>query len=538
VLIGGLCLFIVVMFMLGLELRTSAFQARYFSTLSRQLTYHVASGPSSAIHFPTTGPYDERLGYTLLPTFIERLIAQNYMVAAQARLSPKLQQVIKWGLFPIYDEKTQTGLRVLDRHSEVIFNAPYPTRVYTDFEAIPTLIVDTLLFIENRELLDSRYPSNNPAVEWDRLAGAVFDAMVHIIDKDHPTPGGSTLATQIEKFRHSPGGRTNSAVEKLRQMVSASLRAYRNGERTLAAQRRIILDYLNALPLLAQVGYGEVHSLGDGLWTWYHADFVHVNRVLTSQDVERDPARLAAYALAYKQVLSLLVAHRRPSFYLRHHPEALAARTDHYLRLVSRAGLISPALRDAAFQVRLQVRQSAPSQPQISFVERKAANVVRRDVMSLLGVPELYALDRLDLSVQSTLDRRMQEAVTARVHQWRSVDAVRAAGLTGRQLLDEDDDPAKVRYSLVLYEQQGQMNLLRIHTDNLDQPFDLNQGLKLDLGSTAKLRTLITYLEIVSDGACGCWHGIWVDPGVVDAEHATPPLKRRVQTLDLFRGQW
>ena len=38
-----------------------------------------------------------------------------------------------------------------------------------------------------------------------------------------------------------------------------------------------------------------------------------------------------------------------------------------------------------------------------------------------------------------------------------------------------------------------------MQADNLDQPFDINQGAKLDLGSTAKLRTLITYLEIIAD---------------------------------------
>jgi membrane peptidoglycan carboxypeptidase len=42
------------------------------------------------------------------------------------------------------------------------------------------------------------------------------------------------------------------------------------------------------------------------------------------------------------------------------------------------------------------------------------------------------------------------------------------------------------------------VNHLRVQTDNLDQPFDMNKGAKLDLGSTAKLRTLITYLEVFS----------------------------------------
>jgi membrane peptidoglycan carboxypeptidase len=38
-----------------------------------------------------------------------------------------------------------------------------------------------------------------------------------------------------------------------------------------------------------------------------------------------------------------------------------------------------------------------------------------------------------------------------------------------------------------------------VQADSLDQPFDLNQGAKLDMGSSAKLRTLITYLQIVAE---------------------------------------
>ena len=39
---------------------------------------------------------------------------------------------------------------------------------------------------------------------------------------------------------------------------------------------------------------------------------------------------------------------------------------------------------------------------------------------------------------------------------------------------------------------------MRVQVDNLDQPFDLNSGARLELGSTAKLRTLVTYLELVA----------------------------------------
>ncbi len=49
--------------------------------------------------------------------------------------------------------------------------------------------------------------------------------------RDHSVIGGSTLATQLEKLRHSPEGRTHSPAEKLRQIASATLRSYQDGPR-------------------------------------------------------------------------------------------------------------------------------------------------------------------------------------------------------------------------------------------------------------------------------------------------------------------
>ena len=49
----------------------------------------------------------------------------------------------------------------------------------------------------------------------------------------------------------------------------------------------------------------------------------------------------------------------------------------------------------------------------------------------------------------------------------------------------------------MLFERTPQGNVLRVQADNLDGPLDINDGVKLDLGSTAKLRTLAHYLEVV-----------------------------------------
>src|SRR5690606_239752 len=125
--------------------------------------------------------------------------------------------------------------------------------------------------------------------------------------------GGSTLATQLEKYRHSPGGRTASPSEKLRQMVSASVRAYQDGAHTLPARQRIVRDYLNSVPLSAAPGHGEVHGLADGLQIWFGAEFEATNRLLaTAPAVAPTPQ----HGLALRQVLALIIAQRRPSWYL------------------------------------------------------------------------------------------------------------------------------------------------------------------------------------------------------------------------------
>ena len=40
---------------------------------------------------------------------------------------------------------------------------------------------------------------------------------------------------------------------------------------------------------------------------------------------------------------------------------------------------------------------------------------------------------------------------------------------------------------------------MRVQADNFDAPFDFNKSVKLELGSTAKLRTLTHYLELVAE---------------------------------------
>src|SRR5476649_966543 len=474
------------------EVQTSTMQAHFFTGMVGKLSYKVEPGPSTAIRYPKDSPYDERLGYASLPDYLGKLKAKDYQVSAQARFSPKMVELADMGVFATYREKTKTGLKISDCRAEPLFEASYPERVYNKFGEVPGVLVNSLLFIENRELLDNKYPKRNPAVEWDRLSKAILEKTVSTVSGGHRPAGGSTLATQIEKYRHSPEGRTSSLKDKLQQMVSATLRAYQQGEDTSKVRHQIVVDYLNTVPLSAKTGYGEVNGIGDGMWVWYGRDFAEVNRLLGGKLDQPDSP------LAFKEALSLMIAQRRPTYYLGDGEADLETLANAHLRLLAQSGVIPTTLRDAALAAKLHpaLGSGVPAAPAQAFVTRKASNAVRVHLANLLGDSRLYNLDRLDLSVVSTLYAQAQRAVTQVLRDLRDPDLAKAAGLTGKGMLG-NGDPSHVIYSFTLLEKGAESNYLRLQTDNFDQPLDINEGAKLDLGSTAKLRTLVTYLDIV-----------------------------------------
>lgn len=489
------------------EMRTSHTQARLLARYDRKIGYTVGKGPSDSIVFPDPGgPYDRRFGYAQLPDFIRRLQERGFTITQQARDSDTFLEVARHGLYPPYPEKDQAGLTLLDATGVPLYRATSPEHVYRDFAQVPPILATSLAFIEDRKLLDDANPRRNPAVNWGRFTLAAIDQVIRLVVPSHAAPGGSTLATQIVKFRHSPGGVTVDGKEKLRQMASASLGAYAGGENTLQARRQILVHYLDTEPLAAHAGEGEVSGIGDGLAVWYGRDFSEVNRLLGAIPVaaadDVPAARATAsedQALAFKQALSLLIAQRAPSYYLVEHNEALEDLTDRYLRLLAANGIIAAQLRDAALHQRLQVRRGAQSGPRQSFTGRKGSTFLRTELAGLLGVPTVYDLDRLDLTAQATLDAGVQEKVARALTRVQTRQGAKAAGLVGYSMLRPQDDPSHIAFSFTLYERTGGRNVLRLQTDSVNEPFDLNQGARLNLGSTAKLRTLILYLQIVAD---------------------------------------
>ena len=407
--LGVLLLIVGLVGLIAWELLSSALEAKYLAQAAQKMTWQIRPGPSERIRYPGQGPYDVRLGYSKLPDYLARLDKAGWRIDQQAKISIQMARAGGLGLFLPYREKDQAGLSLLDSDGKPLYQGLHPTRVYGRFEDIPKVLVDGLLHIENRELLTEEYPTRNPAVEWDRLAQALLEKGISLVDTSRNVPGGSTLPTQIEKYRHSPEGLTSSMGEKLRQMGTASLRAYLDGPNTLPMRRKTVMAYLNTVPLAAAPRYGEVNGIGEGLWAWYGLDFDEVNRTLAKKPSSRDPAyalkdsdplraeaRVESYASALKHALSLIVAERRPSYYLAANRKALDASTDDHLDLLANAQLISRELANQAKQIKLRSASQRVDPPPPSFVEQKATNAQRIRVAALLGEPRLYDLDRLD----------------------------------------------------------------------------------------------------------------------------------------------
>ena len=477
------------------EVRSSKLQAREFTRLARDLTYTMEPGASDAILYPGDGPFDKRLGYSSLGEFLPRLIKRDYRITEQSRFSPDLLAYVQRGFFVPYEEKSQSGLTIADCRGEPLYQFTYPQQLYPTFASIPPVVVNSLLFIENRDLLDARQPLANPAVDWPRFLKAAVSQVAKIVGIPGQSAGGSTLATQLEKYRHSPDGLTQSGSEKIRQMISASVRAYQPGSQTLEARQRVVRDYLNSVPLSAVPGHGEVHGMAEGLRVWYGADFDRTNQLLAS--AAKDAKTLAAQGLALREVLSLVIAQRRPSHYLAKGRKELADLTDSHVRLLAQNKVIDQPLADAALNATVTYRDWV-QQPTVQPIEtNKGITVARTRLSNMLNRP-LYDLDRLDLSATSTLQNDLQANVGQYLRDLANPEYAAKLGLLGEHLLTPTSTQA-VRYSFTLFERDVDGSRVRVQTDSTDQPFDINEGSKLELGSTAKMRVLTTYLQIISE---------------------------------------
>src|SRR5690606_31992442 len=137
------------------------------------------------------------------------------------------------------------------------------------------------------------------------------------------------------------------------------------------------------------------------------------------------------------------------------------------------------SLADAALNSTVTYRNWI-QQPTIQPIEtNKGISVARSRLSGMLNRP-LYDLDRLDLSATTTLQSELQTRVGQYLRDLADPAFAANVGLLGERLLTPAST-AQVRYSFTLFERGPDGSRVRVQTDSTDQPFDINEGSKLEL---------------------------------------------------------
>jgi hypothetical protein len=356
------------------EMRTSRFQSREISKFAQTLSYELKPGPSDAIHYPGAGPFDLRLGYSSLGEFLPRLLKRDFVIEAQTRFSPALMNYTDRACSCPIPRKSRRGYRL------PIAAPRRCTSTTIRNNSIPALPRSRRWWSTACCLSRTAFCStpDNPWPTCRGLAALRHGGLVpgcQVAARTRPVRRWQYSGHAAGKYRHSPDGLTVNGAEKIRQMISASVRAYQAGPQTLEARQNIVRDYLNSVPLSAVPGHGEVHGMAEGLRVWYGSDFNQANEALTS--TATDPQTMAAKGLALREMLSLMIAQRRPSHYLTKGRDELADLTDSHIRLLAQNGVIDAPFAAAALASKVTYRDWA-TQPTIQPIEtNKGISVAR-----------------------------------------------------------------------------------------------------------------------------------------------------------------
>lgn len=473
------------------EMKSSPIQSMLFDSLSEDITWSIKEGPAPRPAVVKHGPFNKRRGYTKVPEVIKRLEDRGFHIDKQAQPSERFIELMENDYIPPFDQTSRATFEILDRRGAQMYRTSYPIHAYTTYNDIPDLVKFTLFFIEDRSHLKAQHLKRSPVVEWDRLALAGGEYMLDKIGLERNVPGASTLVTQYFKFTHDPDGQTADMMAKWRQMYSASLYIYQMDKNKKEQTQKIVTQYINSIPMSAQRNWGSVHGLGDSIYAYYGQDFNDIN------DALKNPKDDVKTAWALRIVASIFVSQRSPSRLLRN-AKLLDPKVNYYLKQMHMEGYISKKLLALALERSSTTLKRAPHSIPLSR-QAKVSDSVRYEVGKMLGLNNLSALDQWDVRAQSTLDmtaqKEIQEVLSQKMY---DPEFLKKEGFMGTRLI-EKSDPKGIIYSFTLHEKLKGRNVMRVQVDTSDKRLNINESSRLDLGSTAKLRTLITYLQIMSD---------------------------------------
>ncbi|MAI60885.1 MAG: hypothetical protein CBB87_00160 [Micavibrio sp. TMED27] len=485
------------------NVHTNYMQAHYFHYEANKSSTTLVTGPKALetkLTVAPSGPYNIRNGYTRAQEFADALTGSGQwrLTARASHIAPKAFGI---ELYPLYEEKPQTGFSIIDPSSDDISISRFPTQIYQNASEIPEVVTRSLMRVENRQLGQDNPQTKNLVIEPGPL---LWNTTKKIGEKAGlpvgKVSGASTLITQKTKARHTEGGRTDSVRQKLIQMLSASMEIYADDLDTRNNIPSIVQDYNNSMPFASFGQFGEVIGFADAMAIWFGNDFDDVTRLLSKPEDELSDAEFDQYAEYYREALALVMALPRPNDYLVIDRSSVDERINKFLNLFAEEGIISERLRDATLQATLHFNDEEldtrilPENP--SF---KAKTTLETQLMrEHFHMSNKYEFSRIDGEAVSTLNSAVTADVSEYLNKLSDPEFLEAQGLTGVHIKRADPELAQdYIYGFTLYERTDSGNVLRVKADTYNGEFDINEHSRVELGSVAKYRTLITYLELI-----------------------------------------
>lgn len=409
-------------------------------------------------------------------------------------------------LYSLEHPKMQAGLTLKGANGEVIYQAKYPRQVFKDFNDIPELWWRSLLYVENRELLDHQMDDKNVTVELDRLALAVFKRMGKKVGLHTNGPGGSGIIVQLEKLQRSPGGRTADEKAKLRQILTAMVKYYKDKD-----AKQFVVEYFNLVPLASTKLDGEVAGFAEGMEIWFGRDIEKVKTLLKTPDNQLDTAGLKEKADIYREALALVGAVKMPDSYyngprkrgahlskedraLLGHKELDHRIDDIFIPILrDKANLITPEFAALTAADKLKFADQSTRHEPANPSPYKYVNNLRIKTQQTMKIGSLYDLERRDVTATVTAIPDLNRAAENICKLIQDPAYAKANGLVGgaegKFLFDERDLPYIKCAMIINSRSDDGRNLSRVLTDNdTASPMNLVSGGRQGMGSTSKYR--------------------------------------------------
>lgn len=528
------------------EERTSFFQSAVFYNIFKDSYYYISSGKIGEGDVPLQdivvdrskvgGPYDVRSGYGDASRFIKDVGGTGlFGLKERAVWSPKYKKLYDEGLFLPYDYKESVGLIVKDKNGAVLEDNRLPKMLLPETEAVNE-VNHALYFIEDGQILGENSSTYlNYAVDYKRffVAGVryVFFKFISIFNGSAEKSGGaSTLLVQEKKFKHSPDGLTEGVDDKFKQIASAFAYLYRDGITTKEKSYTIIKNYLNSIPLGADER-GEIYGLAEALNRYYGLSRFEIDYLYDKHSFNcfhDDPSLEYNNIFNLRLAMGFIVSLRRPSYYLGDEAGRIEREklVDFYLKeMIADKSVFSDPYEKAlklshsfifngktieslrkeknrnSFDVNKACLYSEKNKKSpIETISEKTLTTIKNDFSKIIGEKNRYDLSNKDFKLTTSIDlgkQKILESVLEDIKSGRNTDKY---GLYGERLLSKNEEK-RVDYAINLYELEnkngvGMSNLVASYeTDKRPSSF-LNGG-KFELGSTAKLRVLTSFLQLM-----------------------------------------